>query len=278
MTETVATLYGLASAFTWGAGDFFGGYASMKARVSGVVAYSQAIGCTLLLFLALWTGEQPPSLADLVWSMLGGVFSGLGLTFYYAALSRGSMGYAAPATGVLTAVVPAAAGSFLEGSPSVQQAFGFFLAFASIALVAGFSTDHLRPRTVSLLPAAAGLCFGLFLVFLGQVSEGSYLYPLMVSRLLTVGLAFAVIRSVKSTPPLSKALPYVVAAGVFDTAGSFFYLLARQAGRLDVAGVLSSLYPVSTVLLAKTILHEKLGKRRAAGIALAAAATTMINT
>ncbi|MDW7970230.1 MAG: EamA family transporter, partial [Sulfolobales archaeon] len=74
-----------------------------------------------------------------------------------------------------------------------------------------------------------------------------------------------------------KAYPYVTAAGLFDTGGSFLFLLARQLGRLDVAGVLSSLYPISTIILAKTILNEPIGKKRATGIITAAAATITIN-
>ncbi|MCS6784132.1 MAG: DMT family transporter [Candidatus Caldarchaeum sp.] len=276
--DSAATFYGLASAFAWGAGDFYGGYASKAVHVLRVVAFSQTVGFILLVGLAVAVGEPLPGVADLGWAAAAGLMSGVGLIFYYAALSRGEMGAAAPVTGVLTAVVPALAGSLLEGVPSTLQAAGFFLAFVSIGLTTGSSGMRLSVNSQLGFSAVAGLGFGLFLVLLGQVSEGLYFYPLSVSRMITAGLAAFLAKTLLNTKSVGNAFTKIAAAGVFDTGGSFFYLLSRQAGRLDVAGVLSSLYPVSTVMLAKAILHEKLGKQRTAAIALAAAATTLINT
>ncbi|BAJ49983.1 conserved hypothetical protein [Candidatus Caldarchaeum subterraneum] len=275
--EQLSAFYGVASAVSWGAGNFYGGYASKKASVLMVVAVSQSLGLVLLLSLGILSGEKPPTTSDIYWSAAAGFFSGLGITLYYAALSRGSMGLAAPVTGVLTAAVPAVAGTFLEGVPSPLQAIGFLLAFLSIFLVTGNKADRLDVKRQLVPAAAAGLGFGLFLVTIGQVSPGHYYYPLVVSRLVTVSMVLAASLA-KGHTSLSNSRLTTAAAGIFDTGGSFFYLLARQQGRLDEAGVLSSLYPVSTVLLAKTILGEKLGKQRTAGIICAAAATTLIQT
>lgn len=275
--DSLSTMLGLASALTWGAGDFFGGYASRKSNVFKVVAFSQSLGFLLLFFAAVVVGERLLDTVDLMWSCIAGACSGLGLVFYYAALARGSMGLAAPLTGVLTAAMPAAAGAFIEGLPSPIQVTGFILAFMSIALVTGDSGYRLTFNTQVLLAMLAGVSFGLFLTFIGQVSKGSYLYPLAVSRLFTVAIAITLTASLSIGPVSKTHHAPVIAAGIFDAGGSLFYLLARQAGRLDVAGVLSSLYPVSTVLLAKIVLREKLGKRRAVGIALATAATALIN-
>ena len=272
--EQLPAVYGLASAISWGAGDFYGGYASKKASVLMVVAVSQALGCALLLTLATISGEKPPTTNDIYWSAAAGFFSGLGITLYYAALSRGLMGIAAPVTGVLTAAVPAVAGAFLEGAPSPLQATGFLLAFIGIFLVTGPDVNRLDATRQLAPAAAAGLGFGLFLVTIGQVSTGHY-YPLAISRIVTVSMVLAASLAKGGTSLSNSRLP-TLAAGIFDTGGSFFYLLARQQGRLDVSGVLSSLYPVSTVLLAKLILGEKLGKQKTVGILCAAAATTLI--
>jgi len=275
--EQLSAVYGVASAVSWGAGDFYGGYASKKASVLMVVAVSQAIGLALLLIFGIASGEKPPTTSDIYWSASAGFFSGLGITLYYAALSRGSMGLAAPVTGVLTAAVPALTGSFLEGAPTSLQAIGFLLAFVSIFLVTGNKFDRLDVKRQLAPAAAAGLGFGLFLVTIGQVTPGHYYYPLALSRFITVSMVLAASLA-KGGASLSNSRLATVAAGVFDTGGSFFYLLARQQGRLDEAGVLSSLYPVSTVLLAKTVLGEKLGKQRTTGILCAAAATALIQT
>ncbi|MEM0440137.1 MAG: EamA family transporter [Candidatus Caldarchaeum sp.] len=278
MSELTATMYGLASAVTWGAGDFYGGFASRKADVLRVVILSQTIGLALMFVAAVIVNEPLISLTDLFWSMAAGASSGWGLILYYAALARGSMTAVAPITGVLAAVVPAVTGAFIEGPPSLFQAIGFVFAFVSIGLVTGLEPRKLRADTQLLFAILGGTSFGMFLVLIGQVSEGSSLYPLAFSRITTIALAFTIATATKPLKPLRKGLGFATAAGVFDALGSLFYLLARHEGRLDVAAVLSSLYPISTVVIAKLLLKETLGRKRTTGILFAAIATVLINT
>ena len=73
-----------------------------------------------------------------------------------------------------------------------------------------------------------------------------------------------------------RLVPIAVAGGVFDMAGNAFYVLATQAGRLDVAATLSSLYPVTTILLAMAFLGERVTRSHAVGIAAAVAAIVLI--
>ncbi len=58
--------------------------------------------------------------------------------------------------------------------------------------------------------------------------------------------------------------------------GNAFFILAAQAGALAVAAVLSSLYPIVTVILAIAILREKVTAYHAIGIATAAVAVALI--
>jgi drug/metabolite transporter (DMT)-like permease len=270
------TVYGLGSAVIWGAGDFCGGYATKRTGVYGVVAASQTIGLMVLLAMALVTLERAPTATELAWSSLAGLCSGLGLVFYYRALSGGSMGSSAPVTGVVTAAVPALTGFLFEGAPSPLQTVGFALAIIAIAQVTGLSRKNLTPNKQLIRSLLAGIFFGLFLIFLGQVSQDSYLYPLSITRVVTIAMALAM-AYVSGGPKIPQtAAPLAVGAGVFDSMGSLLYLLARHAGRLDVAGVLSSLYPVSTVVLAKTILKEPISPRKAVGIAFATAAAAAL--
>ena len=69
-----------------------------------------------------------------------------------------------------------------------------------------------------------------------------------------------------------------IAGGVFDMAGNALYVLATQAGRLDIAATLSSLYPVTTILLAMALLGERVTRSHALGIAAAIAAIVLIGT
>jgi drug/metabolite transporter (DMT)-like permease len=59
-------------------------------------------------------------------------------------------------------------------------------------------------------------------------------------------------------------------------AGNAMFILATQAGRLDVAATLSSLYPVTTILLAIALLGERVTRSHAAGILAAAAGIVLI--
>ena len=94
-----------------------------------------------------------------------------------------------------------------------------------------------------------------------------------IQSLLVVGLVLAT----RSAWRLERAaVPGIVAVGVLDMTGNACYLLAVQSGALAVASVLSSLYPVTTVILAAVILGEKVTRDHAVGIVLAAVAIVCI--
>jgi len=77
--------------------------------------------------------------------------------------------------------------------------------------------------------------------------------------------------------PKKEVLPLVLLAGTLDVAGNVFYVLATHAGRLDVAAVLSSLYPAVTVLLAAILLKERVTRLQAVGILVAVVAIPLIS-
>ena len=258
---------GLASAASWGAGDFSGGLASRRASAVGVVVASQAVGIALLVILAGVIGETAPTAGQLGWAALAGANGAFGLLALYSALASGRMGIAAPVSGVVGAVVPVLVGASVQGSPGSLRLVGFALALAGVWLLtaAGGGVDRARPREL-VLPLLAGVSFGLFLVFIHRAGGSTVLWPLTAARASSMAVLTAiggVTRSLKL--PGRSALGLTCLAGLFDTGGNAFFVLAAQAGRLDVAGVLSSLYPASTVLLACLLLGERLTGRQTAG-------------
>src|SRR5207248_7998987 len=72
--------------------------------------------------------------------------------------------------------------------------------------------------------------------------------------------------------------PAIIAIGAFDMLGTGSYIAATQSGPLAIAGVLSALYPVTTVILAVTILREQLARWHLVGIGMSAAAIVLITT
>jgi drug/metabolite transporter (DMT)-like permease len=67
-----------------------------------------------------------------------------------------------------------------------------------------------------------------------------------------------------------------VVAGIGDMTANALYLVATQHGQLAITGVLASLYPASTVLLAQVVLRERLVPTQAAGLVAAVAAVVLI--
>ncbi|MEM3031623.1 MAG: EamA family transporter [Nitrososphaerota archaeon] len=278
LDDPIPVMLGLASAFSWGSGDFVGGLASKHSNVLTVVTISQIVGLATLALLGLLVGEPPPDTGTLLWSSAAGLAGGAGLIALYSALAMGEMGVVAPVTGVVTAAVPVVFGISLEGFPTLWQFIGFLLAIGGVGLVTGFDKfSTIRAGLVRGL--LAGIGFGLFLVFIGQVGEEYFFWPLTTSRCVTVAasIALAVVRNTGfNTEP--KVLPLLMLGGLLDSGGSGFFLLARHATRLDISAVLSSLYPIATVMLAYIILKEKPTPTKTAGIALAMAAIPLIKS
>src|SRR5688572_1715939 len=135
--DLAAVVFGLASALSWGAGDFSGGLATKRASVFGVLAISHAAGLLLLIVLALVWAEPLPSATSLSWGIAAGLAGALGLASLYRALAVGQMGMVAPLSAVLTAALPALFGVLTEGIPSALKLVGFGLALLGIWLIAG---------------------------------------------------------------------------------------------------------------------------------------------
>jgi len=127
------------------------------------------------------------------------------------------------------------------------------------------------------LPLIAGLGFGLFLVGIDHVSDAAILWPLAAARIASIAMLLAVLTLTRhGAKPALVHLPLMVLAGLCDTAGNACYALAAQVGRLDVAAVLSSLYPAATVLLAHFVLQEQLTRRQGIGVLAALLAVVLI--
>lgn len=271
---------GLASAASWGAGDFAGGLASRRASALGVAASSQGVGVVLLVAVALLVGEPVPAPGPLGWAVLAGASGSMGLLALYTALASGRMGIAAPVSGVVGAVVPVLVGAALHGPPGFVRIAGFALALIGVWLLtatAGGVEGATRRELV--LPVVAGVSFGLFLVFIHQAGGTGVLWLVTAARTTSLGLLTALGAGTRTLRlPPRPALGLTVLAGVLDTAGNVLFILAAQAGRLDVAGVLSSLYPAATVALACLLLRERLTRRQGIGAVATLAAIGCVSS
>ena len=237
---------------------------------------AMSVGTVVALALAILRAEAIPAPADLAWSVVGGVLGAIGITMLYRGLALGRMGIVAPVTGVLAAVIPVAAGILLEGLPSQLALLGIAIAIAAVLLVSRVE-DEAGGRAGLSEALVGGVAIGLFGVTLAQLGEGHVFGALTVIRVVQVALIGIVVLVTRAVwrPARSLVLP-IAAIGVLDMLGNAFYLLGVQAGQLAIAAVLSSLYPVTTVILATVLLGERVTRDHAVGIALAAVAIVCI--
>lgn len=282
----MAATLALASAVVFGAGDFLGGVASRRMPAAAVVLRSNLVGLAGLLLALPLIDAATPGADDVTAGVLAGLAGGVGILLLYTGMAMGAMSVVAPLTAVLSAMVPMIVGIVSGERPSGTALVGVTVALLAIALVSrekvGDAHVTVEPRTL-VMALGAGLAFGLFFVGLDAASDDVGLWPVVSSRSASVvmfAVIVALVRSARlgngearqgSTPAL------LLGCGVFDSSANALYLLATQQGLLTLVAVLSSLYPASTVLLARFVLGERLSRPQVAGVGLAGVAVALIS-
>lgn len=264
-------LYGIASAFTWGAADFIGGLASKRTSPYRVLFLGELAGVIPFIIMALVSGESVPALADMLWAALASLLGLGGLVFLYRSLASLQMTIAAPVSALFSALIPVVFAFFTEGLPRFATLIGFILAFIAVWLISQTDGTNLRFSFSDLrLPLISGLFFGLYFIVIHQATLNSFFWPLVSARsagLLALG-SFAFFTRQPALPQ-RDLWGRVILNGILDIGGNGFYVLAARIGRLDVSAVLGALYPASTVLLAWIFLKEKIAPVQTVGILLA---------
>jgi uncharacterized membrane protein len=221
-------------------------------------------------------GESIPPLRDWLWGGAAGLSGGIGLVLLYRALATGQMSVAAPVSALVAASLPVVVSAFSDGLPRMLTLAGFAFALAAVWMISGgigikFQMKHLY------LPLIAGISFGAFFVCIAFASNTSVFWPLAATRIASItGLLGYCIIAREPWMPARGSWGFIALSSVLDAAGNTFYALSAQLGRMDVAAVLGSLYPGSTVLLAWFILKERISRVQTFGILVALAAIVLI--
>jgi len=278
----------LTAAAVWGAGDFLGGVASRRIRTEQVLFISQAVGLAALL-IAVLVIPGAPARSDLLWGAAGGILGTAGLYGLYGQLAKGAASVVAPTTAVSAALTPVVVGLALGETPGALTMTGVAIALVAVGLLAGGEGHHADPGaalTVKIRRAinrsfwvaiASGLGFGAFYVCLAQTSQEAGLWPLVAAKASAViGLAMipSVWKGIGRSP--GGAVRVAAVAGVLDSAANAAYITAVRAGSLTWVPVISSLYPASTVLLARVFQKQRLGRLHIAGLVLALLAIALV--
>jgi drug/metabolite transporter (DMT)-like permease len=296
---------GLGSGLCWGAADFFGGIQSRHLPALTVAFWSQVAGA-LALATALAIEGTPPNATGFAWGLAAGVGGGCALTLFYRGLAEGTMSIVAPIS-ACGAIVPVAAALLTGNQPGTLAALGVLVAIVGVVLVSrpapaaegpGAVGNRGRSRRVVAMALGAALGFGLFYVFVDAGTTGSRGAPLWViagartsslailSTLALVGQRAWGDRQDRRDRPgrwgrwgregrrsalrwPGRRIGPVALVGIADTGANLLFAYAAIGGNLAVVGVLGSLYPVATVVLARWLLGERLSGGQNAGVLLA---------
>ncbi len=274
-------LWALGSAVLYGAADFTGGLATRRASTIPIVFLSQLSGLVSLLLLLPLLEAATPTRLDMVWGVVAGHTGGVGVALLYRALAIGTMAVVAPTTAVCAVTIPVVVSVFLGERPAPLAVLGIVLGVVSIVLVskqttpAGDDTSRYSKGVGTAL--ASGVAIGFFFLALAQTRTEAGMWPLVASRSLSVllfGVAAIAGRSAIRMP--GPVLGLAVLCGFIDMLANALYLVAARVGPLSIVVTLSSLYPASTVLLARVVLGERLNLWQVSGVGCALAAVVLI--
>jgi drug/metabolite transporter (DMT)-like permease len=271
----VAALLAIAGALGWGVGDFLGGIASRRLAVLTVLVVSQTVGLVGVYLWVVLAGAAFPGVGELLPAAAGGVAALAGLAALYRGFALGAMGIVAPISAA-SPIVPLAVDAAQGKVPSVAQWLGVALVLTGIVVLSWEPSEDGRGRVAAGagLAVVAALGFGLFFVGIDAGSDESAAWAVAAAR--TASVPVAVLAALLTAAPLTaprRLLPLVAAVGVFDTGANIFVAAATTRGAVGIVAVLSSLYPVVTVVLAWLVLGERLGTpKRVGGVAALAGA------
>jgi drug/metabolite transporter (DMT)-like permease len=263
----IGIFFALTAALSWGGGDFLGGLAARKLNPFQVLLLTTAGSLSMLVLFALLWNDGLPSSRDILIAVVAGICGALGLTALYRGLTLGNTALVAPVAGVVGVILPMTVGIAKQGLPTTLQLFGFGLAILGIWLVSWSSGKHNSGKRSGLsLALLAGLGFGAFLALIAQLEGEQVFTPLVFSKLASILLAWALVRINRNPLPDPRQSPVALLSGCLDAGGNILYLFATQFTRLDIAAILSSLYPAGTVVLSILFLKESVSSRQWIGV------------
>jgi drug/metabolite transporter (DMT)-like permease len=266
--------YALGAVACWGVSDFLGGHTAKRFNSFFLAMIGHASGLVLVVAIAASNHMQFPAIHSMEWALAAGAAGGLALAFFYRALSH-NMGLAAPVATVISAAIPAIFAIWTEDFPRPLAMVGFALALLGIWLISR-PEGSVRPKGLG-LALVAGIGFSIFYICFRQAGSGSAFWFASASRSASLLVTGIIVIAGKNLKPFYWPGFFIgTLAGCLDVTGTVMFIRASQSGRLDTAVVLTSLYPVITVLLARAILKEHFTGWKMVGMVAALAAVPLI--
>jgi drug/metabolite transporter (DMT)-like permease len=278
----MAVALALISAVVFGAADFSGGIASRRNGSSFViVAIGVFVGLAIGLGLALIVPSSTFTGTDALWSVGAGAVGTCGMLAFYRALAGGTMSIVAPVTAVAAAIVPITTGLLTGDRPSTTSLLGIVLGLGALAMFGGGDDrphHAMSARSALVLALAAGAGFGGWSTFIAQTHHDAGMWPLVTARAMSCAIVTVGLLSSKVSRTVQpNAWLLVVLAGIGEVVANALYLTATRHGALSIVGVVSSLAPAMTIVLARANLHERLLRHQQLALVLAGGALVLIS-
>ena len=279
----LALALALGASVAWGGSDFVAGLASRRMPLLAVLVGSQVAGLVLLLGLLAVTGEAPPPGGAVLAAAAAGVAELLGFAALYKGLAMGPMSVVAPISSA-AALVPVTASVLTGARPSTAAAVGMGLVLMGAALACSEPESGGARHPGAILPGAAlavlaALCFGAFFVGMDSAAhEAGAVWAVALNRATSVSVLVFAVALMRPRVGVGRTdLAAVASVGLLDAAANAMFAFALTEGLLSTVSVLGSLYPVTTVVLAVTVLDERIAPRQAAGVAMALAGIGLVS-
>jgi drug/metabolite transporter (DMT)-like permease len=270
-------LLALGASLVWGVADFAGPLFSRTIGTLPVLFWAQ-IGGVAGLCIALGVRGVGPAGWGVLFAIGAAVGGMLGLFAYYQGMVTGAMSVVAPIAGV-SAVIPVVFGIATGDNPSTPQIAGIACALAGVGLAS--IEHHEGRRRVAAgvgLALLAALGFGFYFPWMHAAGKVDFWWASLVFRTTALVLVAAVVAARR--PSVRLTLRWAVAAmacGIGDTIGNVLFAASSRSGLISLTSVLASLYPVVTVLLAASVLKERVARMQRAGIVLTLAGVVLIS-
>jgi drug/metabolite transporter (DMT)-like permease len=275
-----AVLLALSASLAWGFADVGAGTAARRLPVFVVAAISQTAGLVLVGVVVLATAHGTPSRTQLAWAAFGGAVGVVGLSFFYRALATGTMGIVGPITAT-AAIVPVAYGLGRGERPSALQGIGIALAVIGVVAASLEPVPEGRGRRLGTgvgFALAAAFSFGWALVALSRAAPGGVAWAALTMRMAAAPIAILLALMLqRRSAPSSRDWLLLAGVGVTDAGATLLYGTASTKALLSVVAVLSSLYPIVIVVLARVLLSERISRAQLAGVGVALAGVTLIS-
>jgi drug/metabolite transporter (DMT)-like permease len=272
-------LLAFGSGMGWGTADFLGGLSARRLPLLVVSLVSQFAGLLFIATIVLIRGDAPKGSIALAYGLVGGLLGAIGLSALYRGLAIGRMGVVAP-TAALSGIVPVAWGLIRGDRPSSVQLVGVALAIGGVILAARATDDGSERRAAAGVGLAlvAAVTLGMLVVLLDEAGRSDPLWGVLMVRVGALALlSIAVVVRRPSFAMTKNQGGRLVAVGLLDNGANLAFALAAEAGGLlALTSVLGSLYPVSTVVLARLVLHERLARHQTVGVVAALTGVVLI--